>query len=82
MDRKRSFRFRRIFTVAFDRLFQVNVNDCPVWARNRKATVKIRINPLLRFLSMIQKFSPAVDCENLSLAFNAFTRSFFNFSSS
>ena len=46
--------FRRIFTVAFDRLGWVNVTDCPAGARKKgKATVKIRRNPLLRFLSMI-----------------------------
>ena len=53
MERKRSKGFRRIFTEAFDRLFQVNVNDCPAGAINmRKATVKIRRNPLLCFLSL------------------------------
>ena len=64
MERKRSSAFRRIFTAAFDiGYFRLdNVNDCPAGseplavAENRtKATVKIRRNPLLRFLSMIPK---------------------------
>ena len=56
MERKRNSGFRHIFTVAFDRLGKVNVNDCPAGleigsaglelttgARNRrKATVKRR----------------------------------------
>ena len=34
----------------------------PAWARNRrKATVKIRQNPQLRFLSMIQIVLPFID---------------------
>ena len=40
-ERKQSSGFRRIFTVAFNRLSKVNVNDCPIGlepqagARNR-----------------------------------------------
>ena len=63
MERKRSCGYRRIFTVAFDRLGYVNVNDCTTGlepsagARNRiKGTVKFRQNPLLRFHSLIQIF--------------------------
>ena len=57
MERKRSSGFRRRFTVSFNRLFlvrfgQLNVNDFPTGAENRrKATVIIRQNQLLRFLS-------------------------------
>ena len=60
MERKRNSGFCRIFTIAFDILGQLNVTDFPAWleppsgTRNRrKATVNIRRNPLLRFLSMI-----------------------------
>ena len=56
MERKRNSGFRRIFTVAFDRLLLVN-RPCrartPSGAKNRrKATVKIRRNPLLQFISL------------------------------
>ena len=66
MERKRSCGFHRIFTVAFERLFQVklgyvNVNDCsaglepPAVARNRrKSTVKIGRNPPLSLLKKFQ----------------------------
>ena len=45
MERKRSSGFRRIFTAAFDRLFQVrlgyvNVNDCPAWLGNWPSRVR------------------------------------------
>ena len=54
--------FRSILKVAFDRLGKVNVNDLglvnkigPTGARNRrKAIVKLRLIPILRFLSMIR----------------------------
>ena len=58
MERKRSCGFRRIFIV-----MNVNVNECPAGleppagSRNRRtATLKIQRNPLLRFLSMTQKY--------------------------
>ena len=66
MERKRSSGFLCIFTLDFDwrfRLVLVNVNDCHselepcAGARNRRmATVKIRRNPLLRFLSMLPHY--------------------------
>ena len=65
MERKRNGGIHHIFRVAFDRLFHVkldmvNINDCPAGLEflavariRRKATVKMRRKPLLRFLSMI-----------------------------
>ena len=64
MERKQSSGFCRIFTVAFDRLFQVNVNDYPpqvkeirpaglklhTGARNRrKTTMKKTTKPTISF---------------------------------
>ena len=63
MKRKQCSLFRRIFTVAFDRLFQfrlcqLNFNDCHAGARNRrKANVEILRNPVLCFFSMILRFN-------------------------
>ncbi len=59
--RRRSFRFLRNITSMDEGLFQVRldkvrVNECTAGVRKRrKATVKIRRNPLLRFLPLIQK---------------------------
>ena len=60
MERKLSSGFRRIFTVASDRLG--NVNDCPTGiepptvARNNRKSKKNLRNTLLRFLFMLLKF--------------------------
>ena len=50
MERKRSSGFHRIFTVAFDRLFQVrlcqvNVNDYPAGVRNQLSRVRPPADP-------------------------------------
>ena len=56
MKRKRRSGFRRIFTIAFDRLIWFS-SIFMIDKKRRKAPVKIQQNQLLRFLSTIRNFN-------------------------